>query len=344
MILSIIIPIYNVEAYVERCLRSIADQDISKDKYEVICINDGSPDNSRDVVIALQKEFGNIILIDQENQGVSRARNNGILKARGKYLLFIDPDDYIDRNSLGSVFKNAEDKNVQVFFLGFTFLNEAGDIRYTVFNEEDANCVYDGILAYSLARGKGDIDPDRMWGVLLKRDFIIGNNLLFMAGVPYLEDGELIVRILYLAKRCMFLGESFYQRTTRIGSATNSRLSHTERATKGFMDSAISLYNFRLDHNNDSARRVFLNQPIVKFVILTLNSSLTHPLFKRLRPTIKKLRSSYFKKVDINGCNKEYRFYGKTYNISPYLAAMMLYFVPRLDILLFRLFRKRIFI
>src|SRR5690606_24149359 len=93
--LSIIIPMYNVEPYIERCLSSLQDQDIPMEEYEIICINDGSPDNSREVVIRFQRQNKNIILIDQSNQGVSKARNNGINVARGKYLLFVDPDDYI---------------------------------------------------------------------------------------------------------------------------------------------------------------------------------------------------------------------------------------------------------
>ena len=76
--LSIIIPMYNVASYVERCIRSLENQDIPKEDYELICINDGSPDNCKEIIVRLQKEFSNIILIDQENQGVSRARNNGV--------------------------------------------------------------------------------------------------------------------------------------------------------------------------------------------------------------------------------------------------------------------------
>ena len=81
--LSIILPIYNVAPYVEKCIRSLEDQDIPKDTYEIICVNDGSPDNSQQIVEKLQQEFSNIILINQKNQGVSVARNVGIEKARG---------------------------------------------------------------------------------------------------------------------------------------------------------------------------------------------------------------------------------------------------------------------
>jgi glycosyltransferase involved in cell wall biosynthesis len=112
--LSIIVPIYNVENYVERCLRSLEDQNIPKDSYEIICINDGSPDKCREIIVGLQTEYNNIILIDQENQGVSCARNNGIKNASGKYLLFIDPDDYVDRDCLDGILNTADEYDAQV--------------------------------------------------------------------------------------------------------------------------------------------------------------------------------------------------------------------------------------
>ena len=76
--LSIIIPIYKVEDYVERCLSSLLNQNLDHDQYEIICINDGSPDRSGEIVKNLMKSFSNIHIIEQENKGVSIARNNGI--------------------------------------------------------------------------------------------------------------------------------------------------------------------------------------------------------------------------------------------------------------------------
>jgi len=138
-LLSVIIPMYNVEHYVERCIRYLEDQDLTKDDYEVICINDGSPDNSREIVKQLQNEYKNIILIDQVNQGVSRARNNGISVSTGKYLLFIDPDDYITPNSLKQVISKADGLKAQVSFLGYTVHDRDMNIIRSVFNNEHSD-------------------------------------------------------------------------------------------------------------------------------------------------------------------------------------------------------------
>ena len=88
--LSIIIPVYNVEKFVERCIRSCEKQDVSSDNYEIICVNDGSKDNSLDIINRLSTEYPNIIVISQPNGGLSAARNTGMRNASGVYYMFVD--------------------------------------------------------------------------------------------------------------------------------------------------------------------------------------------------------------------------------------------------------------
>jgi glycosyltransferase involved in cell wall biosynthesis len=328
--LSIIVPIYNVEPYVERCLRSLEEQDIPRDDYEIICINDGSPDNSREVVIRLQKEFNNILLIDQENQGVSRARNNGINKACGTYLMFIDPDDYVDANSFDRILKNVYNHEAQVSFLGFTVLNADGTIRNRIFSENLASRRYSGIEAYFLCRGIRQIDPDRMWAVLYQSEFLNRYNLRYLPGVPFLEDGEFIARILCLAENCIFEAHSFYQRTTRLGSATNSRLFFSEEATRGHLLAALNLKRFQQEQKLNEKQKEFLNQPIMKFVLLVVDSSIGWRLFKKLAASVKTLKTLDFRRVRLEGCDWEYWIKGKAYNISPYFGALVLLLLPRI--------------
>lgn len=96
MFLSFIIPVYNAETYLKECLESILMQDLSHDEYEIICVNDGSTDRSPDLL----KEYDNIRVIDQENTGVSAARNLGLDTAAGEYVWFVDADDFIGKNIL----------------------------------------------------------------------------------------------------------------------------------------------------------------------------------------------------------------------------------------------------
>lgn len=316
MQLSIILPMYNVAPYVDRCIRSLEDQDIPKEDYEIICVNDGSPDNCREVVEGLQQEFGNIVLINQQNQGVSVARNNGMDRASGMFLLFIDPDDYVDASSFARVLKTAEDHDAQVSFLGFTFLNVDGSIRKAVLNEEEKEKVYPGTKAYFVARHDRLTDPDRMWAVLFEREFIEKHALRYLPGVPYLEDGEFIARIMCLAERCIFDGHSFYQRTSRPGSATNSKLILTPKAKEGFMLAAKNLIYFKESHNLSQPQRNFLNQPIAKFILLNVMIASTfnkHAEFKLVRETLI-LRG--LNHLDLEGCDPIYSRFGVVFNNS----------------------------
>ena len=108
--LSIVIPVYNVEKYVEKCIRSCMNQDISPSEYEVICVNDGSKDNSLDVVNRVANDYTNIQIISQTNGGLSAARNTGVKHASGKYIMYVDSDDWIADNCLGKLIQKLKEE------------------------------------------------------------------------------------------------------------------------------------------------------------------------------------------------------------------------------------------
>lgn len=114
--ISIIVPVYQAEKYLRECLESLLHQDITE--YEIICIDDGSTDRSAEIIREFQKKSGKILYFYQINQGVSAARNHGIDFAHGKYLMFIDSDDKIRKNSLGYLYKAAENKGCDILVFG----------------------------------------------------------------------------------------------------------------------------------------------------------------------------------------------------------------------------------
>ena len=93
--ISIIVPVYNTSPYLEKCLDSLVNQTYKN--IEIICVNDGSTDNSAEILHRYSEIYSNVIAIDQENQGVSAARNNALDKADGDYLMFVDSDDWVDQ-------------------------------------------------------------------------------------------------------------------------------------------------------------------------------------------------------------------------------------------------------
>ena len=316
--LSIIVPIYNVEPYVERCLRSLEDQDIPRTDYEIICINDGSPDNSREVVVRLQQEFDNIILIDQENQGVSMARNNGIDRAIGKYLLMVDPDDFVKANTFKNKLDDMDKYNLDIGYTGFTILDVALKEEYHYDPIIKQNKVCTGIDYKNIQmRGRYPIrDPHRLVAVFLKTSFINSNNLRYLANVPYLEDGELLTRVNCLAQRVLFLNDPFYLRTTRPGSATHSRLSHSEKGRNGFLKAAHNLLQFKTTVCRDEEQKAFMNQYIIHFTIRFITCHGKFSYFKHYSKIFDSLKKGPLKKLDTKGCYNIYLKMAKCYNFS----------------------------
>ncbi len=106
--LSVVVPVYNAEDYLDRCVRSLDAQTASQESFEVVLVNDGSPDGSLAICQRLVAERDNYVLVDQENQGVSAARNAGMRAAHGRYLMFLDPDDELSAPSIEAIVKTFD--------------------------------------------------------------------------------------------------------------------------------------------------------------------------------------------------------------------------------------------
>jgi len=313
--LSIVLPIYNVELYLEKCIRSLEDQDLEKNTYEIICVNDGSPDNSKQVIEKLQQEFSNIILINQENKGVSVARNVGIKQAKGNYLLFVDPDDSLQTNCLSSLLNYAETNNYEVVFSPFTFVEINGGQKESKYSD-GLEKLMDGPTLYHAVRGKEIVDPDRSVAILYKKELLSNNELEYIKNIPYLEDGEFIARVLCLTQRGSVYNKPYYLRLNRPGSATKSNLSIQLISIKGFFIALNSLVNFKEKRNLNEKQKEFLNQPICKFVLLAIHACVSKVDIKKFKFVKKEIQKKSLVKLDLKGCNARYTKLGRVYNRS----------------------------
>lgn len=323
--LSIILPVYNVGPYIERCINSLLDQNMQEKDFEIIVINDGSQDDSREIVVKMMQKCSNIVLIDQSNQGVSSARNAGIEVAKGKYLLFMDPDDYASSQTLSNAVTLAEKKGVEVLYLGFRCVSAEdlvlGEVAYSYY----VNDTYEGPSAYFISRGNGKIDPDRTWGILFQNSFIDNHQLRYLPNIPYLEDGEFIARAMCLAKKCAFSDSKLYIRTVRPGSATSSRLFSEKRSILGFIRAAANLREFRSELSESNLRR-FMNQPIAKFVLLSIKACSTRSSVRHFCWTVRMLRQFDLVELQLEQCTSPYRYYGVIYNASPFFFLLFYLF------------------
>ena len=331
-LLSVIIPVYNVERYVERCIRRLETQDMDQASYEIICINDGSPDGSREIIIRLSDEFGNIRLIDQENGGVSIARNTGIKNAAGKYLLFIDPDDFVLDNTLGEIMKNALSCNAQMIVPGYNYFDHAGKIIGKKIFENYENQILRGIEAYPVLRGKFQkqkypievMIADSSVGILFDAGLFRENSFYYVPGVILNQDCELLARIHSCVESCLILTTEFYCVMEREGSATRSTYRSSDKVIRGYVLAAESLNIFKSGHSLSEEQRLFLNGPVVQFVILTLSAAVKTGSLKRLNEVIGLLKNSGLSKLQVKGCQHYHWICGMAYNLSPHLGAVVI--------------------
>ncbi len=333
-----IIPVYNVSAYIEKCVRSLNDQAISHADYEIIIVNDGSTDNSREVIVALQKEYSNIVFIDQQNQGVSRARNNAIARARGEYLMPIDPDDFVMPRVLGSLIDRAFAERLDILQLSYEFLDEHGTSVWKTDYGKLASRVRTGPEAYYAFRGKSVRDPDRSVAILFHRAFLQRYHIHYPSGVPYLEDGLFLAKSFAVAERCGFDATPFYVRTTRMGSATNSNLYFSDKAVRGFLMAVSDLVQFRTNSGLQPAQYRFLNQPITKFILLAAQSSLGNRGEMNLDAVLAALREMDMLRCPLAGCNRFYTRDGWVFNLSPRLYRYYKPIAVKVEALIYRLF------
>jgi glycosyltransferase involved in cell wall biosynthesis len=217
---SIIIPIYNVEQYLNLCINSILNQKFNN--FELILIDDGSTDNSGNICDEFAKVDKRIKVIHKENSGSSEARNAGIKKATGKYIIFLDSDDYWNKNdALNQLIEIINDNNPDIIFLKnslyFEKLNKFLH-PFTKFNRNKIkNQTKEQVLKYMIESQQLTVFA---WDKVIKRDLILENNIQFEPGL-YLDDIDWFPKIMLSAKTFDALNYCFYvYRKQRVNSIT----------------------------------------------------------------------------------------------------------------------------
>jgi glycosyltransferase involved in cell wall biosynthesis len=278
---------YNVAPYVERCLRSLANQDIPYNDYEIICVNDGSPDNCAEIVKRRQNEIPNIILINQENQGVSMARNNAIAIAKGKYILPIDPDDYVVSNCLKNALEKAEKEQLDVLYCAFEILDENFNHIWRTNYADLEQKIYSGYDGYFAVRGEKVQAPDRSWGILYRNAVIKEKTIYYPKDVPILEDAVFLGKIFIFSERVGYLNKSFYVLNLRNESAMSSGLINKKPARVGFQNAIEDLNTFKSENGITKKCLSLIGHIQLQFALKYIISCRNLGLYKEAIPFIK---------------------------------------------------------
>ena len=222
---SVIVPVYNVEKYITRCLTSLVNQTI--DDLEIILVNDGSTDNSEKLIKQFKKDYKNIIYVKKENGGLSSARNFGLIYATGEYIAFLDSDDYVDKSIYQKMYEKAKATNSDYVECDFIWKypdNEKIDVGFRYKDKKEM---------FEKARVVA-------WNKLIKREIIINNKLEFPVGLYY-EDVEFFYKLLPYINNFSFVEEPLIYYVQRGNSIVNKQDARTKQIFK-VLDNVINYY------------------------------------------------------------------------------------------------------
>lgn len=256
MKLSLIIPVYKVEEYIEKCINSCIYQNVSKDDYEIIAVNDGSPDNCGLILERLKSKYPCIQIINQENQGLSAARNTGLKHASGEYIWFIDSDDYIENDCLQDILIKLDKNKPDLLHIN----------AHRVWNNRDYTELYmnySSLLYSSISSGKENLKqknyPVAAQMTIYKRDFLISNNLTFIPKILH-EDLEFKPRAVYLAKTVAWHEPIVYNFLQDRDGSITSRFSL--KNAEGFAKVMENLHTFKDNIVSEDDCKISFNELI----------------------------------------------------------------------------------
>lgn len=292
--ISVIIPVYGVEKYIKQCMESVVNQTM-KD-IEIIVVNDGTTDNSMKIV----EEFlydKRIKIINKQNGGISSARNAGLDIARGKYVYFLDSDDYIESNALNLLYKQVED--AEIIFTDFTFLYKNGikekkKFRTLVKRENIEKGCYFFI---------NDLEASVL-NRLYERKFLVDNGLRFIEGIIN-EDQHFSFKSLMLAEKVKYIESySYVYRKFRNGSITStSKKIDVNKAYEKIIKEFTCFYNSLGTKDIDSFKklRIFFRIQFLSLIIKENNNEFLKNEFNK----IEKLIFGYFEKNKFSFIERE---------------------------------------
>ncbi|WP_299006397.1 glycosyltransferase family 2 protein [uncultured Tenacibaculum sp.] len=316
MILSIIIPVYNVAPYLKKCLDSIVYQieSIDASQIEIVLLNDGSTDNSLEICKSFKDEFSFINLIDKSNSGLSDTRNQGLLYSKGHYIWFIDSDDWIAEGSLRVILNKLKVQNIDLLAISSSnFIN--GEIKIRTSHTEDLDT-----FTYL------NSDKFNVGAVFYIYNSSIFNQFKFKTGIVH-EDEEFNNKVLYTYQNIAFLEYNTYIVNQREGSITRSI--NPKRAFDLLLV-IDSLYKFMNQEVAKEHQILFYNR-----ISLLFNNALNNT-FDMNKSTLQLFKQELNKYPYIFQCLKKSSV--KKYQIEGYLMALF----PKYSVLIYKILKGNI--
>lgn len=296
MRLSIVVNMYNTAKYLPKCMDSLLNQDIDVNDYEVILVNDGSTDNSLELANKYVKESEcdsecpTIRVVSHANKGLAGARNSGVDMAQGQYLCFVDPDDYIEKNSISALLDQMDSEKLDMLKFNYQKVDE--NYNYLPDTKDEASFDYSS----KIMTGK-QFMYERLgvacfvWTYIYRLDFIRTNNIRFIEGI-YLDDTLWLPRVLQKCERinCISVRHQFYlQRSTSMVRITDKSV--MPKKISGQIE-LIKTLQMQKNDAEDSGVKMWYDKMIAHSVLtlLRLVSQNDYSQTNKIIKTLKELR------------------------------------------------------
>lgn len=238
MFLSFILPAYNVESFLNRCIDSIYSQNLKTDDFEVIIVNDGSSDKTGEIAESLLQsgKYSNLSVVHQKNMGLSGARNTGLSCAKGNYVWFVDSDDWLNENSISEIHRIATETNADLIFFNLEII-QIDELHKTSKPQPlPKNIIISGADAII-----GHYQPCSACTAIMRKAFITNNNLEFYPRLFH-QDVQFMYRAVALADKIIFTDFSPYVYEKHLGTISTSL--NIEKIIKRLCDEAIIADSF----------------------------------------------------------------------------------------------------
>jgi len=251
LLTSIIIPCYNAEKYIHKCLESCLNQRLDYNTFEIIAIDDGSEDNTLNILheFAHNNPQLHMQILTQKNAGQSRARNHGLEYAHGKYILYLDSDDFFVDNTISEILYTAIDNQLDMLWFDHQHVDE----NYNLLPLPQADCkkhVPTDIMSGIDFIKKAFNHSGMVWQFIFRKDFLIKNNILFFDGI-IMQDIVYTLQCLYKCKRVQYYPICAYNYLIRSNSVTRDMLKKRKRSLDGMKVAALLNDTFATSKDND---------------------------------------------------------------------------------------------
>lgn len=255
-LVSIIIPIYNVESYLDRCINSIINQ--TYNNIEIILVDDGSTDNSGNIADQYAQNYDYITVIHQINNGLSNARNIGLENAKGEWIIFVDSDDYVDKNYISKLINDAIDKDADISTCNCQKVDEKNNQLNDIYDWPDTVLSGKEAIEYRFKKAYGS----HIWLCLFKTSIFKENRIKFPEGREY-ESFAVIIQALYYARRVAFTNDKLYYYVSR-----NDSITHKTISRKTFNDKIAAMKDLHDFNSNEANNEIKKYLDYYSFVVI----------------------------------------------------------------------------